>query len=60
MTALPPSTEQERYVIEAALIECRRRLDYFRAEKDDLNADLAESDLNLMLERWGQLASTHP
>lgn len=54
------STEHEQQTLEAAMSECRRRLSYFRAENDDLNADLAEADLNLMLERWSQLVTTHP
>lgn len=53
----PPRREHERDVLERAMTECRRRLDYFREEEDDLNGDLAEVDLNLMLERWAQLAT---
>lgn len=42
----------ERQILEAAMSECRRRLAYLRDEGDDIAADLAEADLNAMLERW--------
>lgn len=41
----------ERNVLEACLTECKRQLDRFRREDNDLQADLAESDMNQMLER---------
>lgn len=48
-------TAHERQVLEAGMIECRKRLKYARVEHDDLAVDLLESDLNLMLERWDTL-----
>lgn len=50
-------TDHELRTLEAAMTECRKRLAYFRREDDALNADLAEADLNLMLERWERLAA---
>lgn len=55
--AAPPSTEQERHVLKEALVECRRRLEQYRREGDELAADIAESDLNTMLERLAVLGT---
>lgn len=58
MITPPPVVDpnaRERQVLEAGMIECRRRLQYARDEHDDLAIDLLESDLNLMLERWDAL-----
>lgn len=52
----PPSTEQEEHVLKAALTECRRRLDAYRREGDTLAADIAEADLNTMLDRLTELS----
>lgn len=37
--------------------ECTRRLKAYRREGDDIAADLAEADLNAMLERHAALAT---
>lgn len=37
--------------------ECTRRLKVYRRERDDIAADLAEADLNAMLERHAALAT---
>lgn len=55
-TPQPPSAEQEKHTLQQALVECRRRLEILRAEGDELAANLAESDLNVMLERLGELS----
>lgn len=56
MTApVPPPLKYERGALEHAMVECRRRLEYARAESDDLQVDLLEADLNFMLERYGRL-----
>lgn len=52
---LPVSTEQEEHVLKAALTECRRRLEYYRADGDELAASLAENDLNTMLDRLAEI-----
>lgn len=52
----PPSVEQERHVLQAALVECRRLLAQYRREGDLLAADIAEADLNTMLDRLAELS----
>ncbi len=49
------SAEQEKHTLKVALVECRRRLEHYREQGDQLNADLAEADLNLMLDRLMRL-----
>lgn len=48
-----PLTETE--VLEKCLSECRRRLEQFRDDRNELQADLAEADMNQMLDQWQRL-----
>ena len=45
----------EKKVLEASLQECEKRLQRYRKEGNELQADLAEADMNKMLEVLGEL-----
>lgn len=46
--------------LEACVTECRKRLENYRNENDELQIDLTEADLNAMLERLGELYRDQP
>jgi hypothetical protein len=51
------SSIPESEVLKTALTECQQRLNRFREMENWLEADLAEADLNAMLEKLQELNS---